>query len=329
MKTDSLTESTDKISVIIPCYNAGMYLEECIDSLLASTFPLSMLEFIFVDDASTDNTCEIIQKYEELYPDNILLIKCVENKKTGAARNIGMSYAAGNYIAFVDGDDKVYPEMFQEMYEKISLYKCDMAGCGYTMFNEAGIKTDFVSEDKLYLLTDPKERKKYILTHGHISFVWKNMFRKQFLDDNNIRFPEDIFVEDLYFYELCMMTAQSAYEIKKPLYYYRRHSRSTTDTEFQKNFISFFTVQDAVYREMTKRNLTEGFRLELALLYFEKAFVQPMLCMTNNADGMVRDEEIFQMIKKTILSHFPDILDNPYILSFTSETDRQYLDLLR
>lgn len=324
----NFTYCGDRISVIIPCYNVSPYIKECIDSLLASTLPLCMLEFIFVDDASVDDTCEIIEQYEALYPENILLVRCEENRRQGAARNLGMSYATGNYIAFVDSDDKIHPEMLQRLYEKIALYSCDMAGCGYTIFDEDGIKGSIVSDKRLYFLTDQKERKEYILNHGCKNAVWSHLYCRQFLEENGISFPEDAVMEDLFFYQLCMMTAKSCFEVSDALYYYRNNPAGTMNTINEHNFMDTYIMQDRVYESIDKRNLVRGFEQELAVVYYVKAFVEPTYHMQEGTNGIIWDEEKFQMLKGAILSRFPDILTNPYILSDKSEYNSKYIALL-
>jgi UDP-D-galactose:(glucosyl)LPS alpha-1,6-D-galactosyltransferase len=171
------TYCDDKISVIVPCYNAEKYLKECIDSLISSTLPLDMLEFIFVDDASTDRTCDVIREYEKKFPENILLVECKESGKSGAARNIGMQYASGNYISFVDADDRVDSEMLRKMYEKIALYECDMSSCGYKIFVDGNEDMSAISstDEHLFLMQNTSEKKRYIVEHGSRNSAWLRM----------------------------------------------------------------------------------------------------------------------------------------------------------
>ena len=85
--------SGEKISVIIPCYNVKDMVSECLDSIVAQTIGLEHLEIILIDDASADETVSVLKKYEEKYPDNIMLVLCEKNGRQGTARNIGLSYA--------------------------------------------------------------------------------------------------------------------------------------------------------------------------------------------------------------------------------------------
>lgn len=106
-----------EISVVIPCYNVEKYIDECVESLVNQTFGIERMELIFVNDASTDSTLEKLAAWEQKYPDSIIVVTLVENSKQGTARNIGMEYASGTYLGFVDSDDYVELDMFQRMHE--------------------------------------------------------------------------------------------------------------------------------------------------------------------------------------------------------------------
>ena len=102
-----------KVSVVIPVYNAKDYLQDCIKSLLSQT--LVDCEFIFVNDGSTDNSLEIIQKYQE--EDNRIKLISQENKGIAEARNAGIEIASGEYIGFLDNDDFVKIDFFENLYK--------------------------------------------------------------------------------------------------------------------------------------------------------------------------------------------------------------------
>ena len=80
-----------KISVIVPCYNASNYITACVKSIVEQTIGLSHLEIILINDASTDETYNMLLNIEQQYPDNILVVNCDVNGKQGRARNIGLS----------------------------------------------------------------------------------------------------------------------------------------------------------------------------------------------------------------------------------------------
>ena len=101
------------LSIIVPVYNSGAYLEECLNSLVLQD--VVDFEVIIVDDNSSDNSLDIIKKYCELLPDVFKYIHLDENKGVSVARNIGLKYASGEYIGFVDSDDFVHRYMYGDM----------------------------------------------------------------------------------------------------------------------------------------------------------------------------------------------------------------------
>ena len=93
-----------KISVIIPCYNSVKWLPKCFMSLVEQSIGIDNLELIFVNDASTDDgqTWDMLKEMEKAYPESIIIIDLPYNRRQGGARNEGLKYASGEYIAFVD-----------------------------------------------------------------------------------------------------------------------------------------------------------------------------------------------------------------------------------
>ena len=100
-----------EVSVIIPIYNEEPHLRQCLDSILAQT--LQEIEVLCVDDGSTDRSPEILQAYAS--KDNRIYIFRQRNQYAGAARNLGMKYARGRYLSFLDGDDYFEPDMLEKM----------------------------------------------------------------------------------------------------------------------------------------------------------------------------------------------------------------------
>ena len=116
------------VSVIVPFYNAAPWLERCLKSLLAQY--LRELEIILVDDASTDASPKIAERYTGRYPDRIRYLRQESNMGPGAARNVGLSLARGEYVGFVDADDMAEPEMFSSLYATARKTGAQVAVCG-------------------------------------------------------------------------------------------------------------------------------------------------------------------------------------------------------
>lgn len=118
-----------KISVIIPCYNVAAYIDRCLMSIEAQTMGMEELEIICIDDASADSTWVHLRKWEQMYPENILLIQQKVNRRQGAARNLGVRYASADWIAFVDADDWLEPDYLEQLYGPAIKYECDIVSC--------------------------------------------------------------------------------------------------------------------------------------------------------------------------------------------------------
>ena len=111
-----------KVSMVIPAYNAENYVARCIDNVLAQTQP--DVEIVVVNDGSTDHTKEIIDWYAEKYANVVALYQ--ENRGAATARNIGIEYANGEYIGFVDSDDMLRPDMIRRLYNSVKKNDCDI-----------------------------------------------------------------------------------------------------------------------------------------------------------------------------------------------------------
>ena len=117
-----------KVSVIIPVYNVEKYISRCLESLANQT--LKDLEILIVNDGSTDNSRSIIEKYLKKHS---LRIKYFEKQNGGlsSARNYGLKYATGEYIAFLDSDDYVEKDMYEDMYKIAKKDDADMVECDF------------------------------------------------------------------------------------------------------------------------------------------------------------------------------------------------------
>ena len=111
-----------KISVIVPVYNASEYLEECVKSILAQTY--KNIEIVLVDDGSKDNSLELCTKLKQ--QDSRIVVVHQENAGPGAARNKGVDIATGDYVAFVDSDDIIAPDMYEVLLSLLHEYNADV-----------------------------------------------------------------------------------------------------------------------------------------------------------------------------------------------------------
>lgn len=198
------------ISVIIPFFNAEQNLSRCIESLLAQT--LSNIQIILVDDASTDNSPEISKNYAELYPQRIINVRQKYNKGPGAARNAGIKYAEGQYIAFVDSDDYVESDMFLNLYKSICYSYAEIAVCGICKISN--------NDKKIYIPNGISSSKDLLESKTMLSPPWNKLFSRSFIEKNGIYFPESRMSEDMAFSFKAACCANKIISVDNVLYRY-------------------------------------------------------------------------------------------------------------
>ena len=172
-----------KVSVIVPVYNAEKYLQECVDSILRQT--LTDLELILVDDGSPDG-CPALCDAAALRDDRVRVIH-QKNKGLSAARNAGMKIARGNWVAFVDSDDRVMPGYLERMYAAAQKAEPDLVVCDYLCMDENGAGK--AKSEKL-VRAEQLGREELIRKMCLTPFVvaWTKLYRREILE--KMQFPE-------------------------------------------------------------------------------------------------------------------------------------------
>jgi glycosyltransferase involved in cell wall biosynthesis len=210
-----------KISVVVPVFNSAKYLEKCIESLLIQT--LSSMEFIFINDGSTDESLSILEKYALNNP-KIKIINQV-NQGVSAARNTGLAIANGDYIGFVDADDFVDSNYFSQLFEIAVQTNSQIVISGFNkVIDEKIVYNQPVFEiGKQFQLTEIKQ---YILPffieQDLMNTVWNKLYESKLIRINNVRFPLGFTNgEDGLFNIQAFSKSQSAYFIDCGGYYYR------------------------------------------------------------------------------------------------------------
>lgn len=182
--------SSIKVSVCVPVYNVASSLEVCLDSIINQT--LQDIEIICVDDGSTDNSLEILERYRE--KDGRIVVIHKENGGLPSARNAALDVAKGEYVGFVDSDDFIQDNMYERLYGVATEEKCDVVICG------ANIYPDEPRAPQWYYDTlSPSERlyEEYTpdLLYSCVDtspFLWRTMIRRSLIEENNLRLDEEI-----------------------------------------------------------------------------------------------------------------------------------------
>lgn len=249
-----------KLSYIVPVYNVEKYLRKCIDSILAQSF--DDYEIILVDDASPDSCPIICDEYEKKNPGVIKVIH-QENRGLSGARNSGLKQACGDYIYFFDSDDYFAADGIASIYEKAALLDVDILQNTFLFYNEEkdtkGVSSPSFKLDKLY---DSKEIKEKICTstsERSTIYVWRNLYKRSFLEKNHILFDENLrMIEDSPFNLLAFLKAECVAAVDKPIYAYRVRSDSLQRKSYIKDYDLIMEYQwnlkNEYYRENSDNN---------------------------------------------------------------------------
>ena len=325
----ALYNAMDTISVIIPCYNVGKYIRRCLDSILNQSISGVRIEVICVDDCSTDDTLSILTEYEQKYPDIFMLIPLSRNMKQGYARNTALTYSNGDYITYVDADDYIDDCMLEKLYLGITKYSCDIVECGYSQFDDKSDDSNNTScgSEHLYDMRNISDKRSYILNRYWKTGPWGRLYKKQFLIDNNINFAENLRMEDILFSAMCMSHMTSYLLIPGNYYHYYINNNGTM---FSKN-IRYYYMDTAIVQDMATDYLKESrwyddCYMEYSYLHYTKAFEEPLWRMCTDTSMFSYDNII--LLKNELLSRFPDICSNPYLMKSDSMTTRICLSIL-
>ncbi len=219
----------NKISVIIPVYNVEAYLPKCIESVICQTY--SEIEIILVDDGSTDESGAICDSYA--LKDKRILVFHKENGGLSDARNYGLAKAQGDYIAFIDGDDYIAPEMLQLLYEKMQTDHSDMAVCSYYFVDEKGnLLVAQNGESPIYdeiLFGNDAIHKLEHHKKWYFTVAWNKLYRSCIFRD--IKFPQNKCHEDEYVAHHIFHKCKKISFVGKELYFYVQRQGSITNTE--------------------------------------------------------------------------------------------------
>ena len=219
------------ISIIVPVYNMERYLRECMDSILCQT--VKDLEIICVDDGSKDSSPDILREYSE--KDGRIVIISKENTGYGDSMNRGLECATGKFIGIVEPDDFIEPDMFETLLKNAEENDLDVSRCTFLYLEEATGEESkehypFMIKDRVYAPRDCPE------TFFQQPSDWVNLYRKDFLDRNGIRFlptPGASF-QDTSFLFKAYASADRFMITDRQLYHYRINENSSVKQKSSK-----------------------------------------------------------------------------------------------
>ncbi|WP_455645410.1 glycosyltransferase [Methanosphaera sp.] len=254
------------ISVIIPFHNTELYIKECIDSVLNQSY--ADIEVICVNDNSTDNSLEIIKEYKQK-DDRIVIINNEINYGAGYSRNRALRFARGKYINFIDSDDWIDSSTYELTYKKVEEKNLDFIMYRLINYNH---DTGETFEDYYYnlgCLHDNYTNKVFNKNDLHkVDGMFKlavspcnKLFKREFIQSNNIYFPEKITFEDNIFFFKVMLMAERISFTPEHLYYRRRRENSVMRT--QEHFSNIITISTEAIKLFKKLGFYDEYKQSL------------------------------------------------------------------
>lgn len=267
------------VSIIVPIYNVEKYLSRCVESLLNQT--LENIQIILVNDGATDNSGEIAKVYAEKNPDKILYLE-KENGGLSDARNYGMPFATGRYIAFLDSDDYIEKNAYEEMYNKACEGNYDYVECDFIW--------EYPNKRKIDKIVNYRNKKE-MLTNVRV-VAWNKLIKREIIEKNKLQFPKGLRYEDVEFtYKLIPYLKSMGY-VDKAFVHYIQRENSIANVQNERT-AEIFTILDNVIEYYKDNGLYEEYKEEL-----EYMITRIVLCSSLKRITKVKNKEKRKELEK-------------------------------
>jgi len=280
-----------KVSIIVPVYNVEQYLEKCLETLVNQT--LEDIEIIIVNDGSKDKSKEIINKYIDNYPNKIAYLE-KENGGLSDARNYGIPYSRGEYIAFLDSDDYVELDTYENMYYLAKKEDSDMVECDFIWEYPKKSKVDV---GKIY-------NGKHQMLEKIRVVAWNKLIKRSILEESNVMFPKGYRYEDLEFTYKLLPYINKVSFLKEPCVHYIQRESSISNTQDERTK-DIFEILENVIMYYKEKKIYDEFFTEL-----EYTYSRILLCSSFKRMCRIKNKEIRnKLINETwenLNKHFPN-----------------------
>ena len=287
------------ISVIIPVYNVEDYLHVCLNSVLNQSY--EDLEIICVDDVSTDSSLEILEYFAKK-DSRITIIKNESNGGCGFSRNQGLKVAKGKYIAFLDSDDWYSHDTLEIAVKKAEQDNLDLVLFKTIVFYE---KTHKFGHERYYDMEFMNKFDNKVFNHWDLdktklfdlsNAAWNKLYLKSFLDENNLRFPnENLLHEDNPFFYKLITSAERVTIINKFLHNRRRRPNSLVTLQDERVFDNIEIMNRVLDVFFEDRELYEYYKKEVLIYIFSTVLRNKY----NLIDNKLKDQ-FFKRVQEAI-----------------------------
>ncbi len=289
-----------KVSVIVPMYNVGEYIHDCLKSLAAQT--LSDMEVILVDDGCTDDTPQTAQQYADQYPH---LFRLVHKKNGGLsdARNYGIPLAQGEYICFLDSDDFVEPTLYEKL-SRLMDEGCDVAVCDIEYWYQDPAKR-FIMKGLSDWKADSIQKQAMLSP----MFAWNKMYRASWFKEQNLRYPLNTWYEDIPVTTMIFAQSEKIGCLPECLIHYRQREGSIMSSASSPRVKEIFGIMELVRNNFEAHGLSAKFRDELEYLHVEHLRLYGMFRFIRSPYA----KELYQRSTEVMNQYYPNWKNNRYI----------------
>lgn len=305
-----------KVSIIVPCYNVELYVEQCLESLVNQTF--KDIEIICVDDCGTDNTMEVVQRFA-VRDKRIKIVKNSENSGLSASRNNGIKHSSAEYIMCCDSDDFYAPDMCAKMYNAITAENADIGICSTNVIYEADQHMK-KSDDGYFTITKNGTEKfnssdfsKYPVC------AWNKIYRRDIIFEHDVWFPCGLKYEDEFFFPAYCSFVNKVALVSDKLYQYRRRAGSIMNQTFNrvaKCNMDYLKIAIAWYDWAVAHDVFEG----RADWFWTNMFYPMLRNSLKNSDKSYHDD---------IYNVAMDFIDKSYVENLAGFDARLGINIIR
>lgn len=242
------------ISVIVPVYKAEAFIARCVDSILSQTLP--EFEMILVDDGSPDGSGAICDEYARR--DGRVRVIHRENGGAAAARNTGLDFASGDWIAFIDSDDIAHPDYLRFLHEAVVNNHADVAACRYKSFSD---EYELTCGEAFYKLSPDTPESYWVGDRTGATVPWGKLYERSLFE--GVRFPEGRIGEDEFVTYKILFGCRKLVVVDSPLYFYYSNSNGISRSDYFKRFpdiLACFEEHEAFFKGSP---WSEAYRLEV------------------------------------------------------------------
>ena len=324
-----------KVSIVVPCYNTSTCLGWCIDHLIRQTIGIENIEIILVDDASTDDgaTWEIIMEYESRYPENIIAISLKDNLRQGGARNVGVSYASGEYLIFCDADDWLRVEALDILYTMMRNTEADVVefrNKDVYEYSDAEAETPVKLGSNSYQLSmvSNEDRRVHIIEHTDVFTYgcWNKLYRMSLIKEHEIKFVEHLIFEEPSFTLLVRLYETKHVFLDAVLHYCYQTPTGTMRGSWDGRKLDNAKAWLILYDDLRDRGFLEKYSAELEYMFWIWGITLTVRILLQK--GYVLQIEELDFLKHMALARCPNIRNNIYLSKREATWNRMLLEIL-